>query len=214
LPAVFVGEPSDELKRVILHDIELIYGYFQTHQFYELFEKPSFRISGENIVAEKALYFKPQAQRPDAHQDNFGQIGKIKNKDSVIFSESLVSAYQVAYERKKQFRAEYQKLQQFIDDVNRATADKPLKLSPDDLMWTDDKTIPQPNEIPNTVRTVSEITFRAPSILDFQENLEARNSDMPWLGAKAYIVEEGIPKIEQPLVYQNGRWKLFYAAGP
>jgi hypothetical protein len=215
IPLLWGDEIEEEVRGVIVKDISLVYAHMVSHAFYDLPDDgPKFNVNGVPQIAEKVIYFKGDGDyRPKQFENVFGRIVKRKGVDTMVIPSTLIKEYSIAIDRKNRFAKEYQELQEFIKAVNLATRDSPLQLQPDELMYTSDSSITQPNAIPNVVRTFSEVSLREPSILEYHEIPEANQQNgAPTLLAASYILREGthIPDAEQVLVYHQGRWKFLY----
>jgi hypothetical protein len=204
---------SERLKKQIHEDIVLIFQHMKRHSFVEISGEMTMEQNGRSLELQRFLNFEgPGAYRPDELDGKFGGIARINGEESLIMPSQLVDAYRSALRLKEKHSEKYEKLEKFIMTVNQATREQPVDLSPNQLLWTGESSIPEPNQIPDAVKNFSAVSLRQPSLLDYFEPTDQQNKNLPNLATKTLILESGtdIPGSEQVLVFQGGRWKFWY----
>lgn len=213
LPMIFESEDlSDELRQVILADLDLIFEHFTGHSYFAPRTKYSFDIAGESISVKRGIQLDGKgAVWP---QELHGSLLLVEQEgvESLVMSKEIVSLYKKAWDLRNENIAVFEKLENFINSISEASAENPMKREASELVWTPHKNAPQPDEIPNIVETFSAVNLRLPSLLEISENLAPQSKEEPSLSARTYLLDESsnIPKTEIILVYQNGSWKFVY----
>lgn len=215
MPVIFVeSEIDEELKQVILADLHLIYGDWCDYKKYNWDGRIDriFNVSGDEYVCEEKINF-DGAYAPSILNENFGWLGSYKDIDSIFIPGIIVDAYRVAWQQRKNNIIVYNGLEEFVAQVNSATADSPLKVLPEDIVWTPQQDIPQPLEIPNVVETFSAISLRGPSLLEIKTIQSEKDGGIPSFSAEDYILQEAgnVRLTHQVLVFHQNRWKFAYA---
>lgn len=213
MPLVFEDQTlSEEFKQVILADIHLVYGHSSGHTIYDAQKQLSYKdksFQSSNWVSFDGI----GVRRPKEFSENSDTIININGIDHLFVTIELSDSYRQAWTLRNANKNIYRELEEFLQEANLSTRENPIDRTPDDLMWTPQKNIPQPSEIPNIVQTFSHESMRSPSLLEIKENTTPLSDEEPIFSAKAYFFKDdtNIPQTEIILVYHKGLWKFVYA---
>lgn len=216
MPLVFTGSKiSNELKQVILADLDLIYGDWCSYEKYNWSGRASkaYDVDGKQWKSEDNIDFSG-AYAPTLLHENFGWFGEYENQETVFVPEVVIEAYKKAWQLRDENQMIFQELENFIEEVNLASAENPVERLPRELMWTPQQNAPQPSEIKAIVKSFSAVELRGPSLLDVSKNVNREAEGEPSFVAKAYILKNGtnIPQTKVVLVYDEDSWKFVYGA--
>jgi len=213
IPIIFERKPENNLAQVILADFDLIFRHLTSYSYFVPRTLRTFEIGGQKLSTEKGIQFDGKGSFwPNLLQGEL-MIVKQNNLDNIVISEKITLAYQEAWALRNENPGIYRSLEEFMEIVNHASAEVPIERKPEELFWTPQNDIVHASEIPNIVKTFSDVRLRTPSILEIVENESRESDDDPIFSARTYILNNGtnIPQTEVILVFHHGTWKFLYA---
>ena len=239
MPLVFEGQVSEELKQVILADINLVFGQTKSHGFYNVRPERSYEIPGhdEAFTASRGLIFNGRGYGvPGEFYDNFGEVIEFQGEKSVVVPAGLISAYEKAWEARKADPEKYESLESFITWLNTAPMEDLKANNPYWLFGYDgisEASSEEPAEVRArrkeieevratllTARTGGPLRVGHPSILEFtyvdQEVLEREKLTeyLPvgvTLADGKDIDENGVPRQQALFLYDGEKWHIAFA---
>ncbi len=218
LPVVFEdGDHTEELRQVIIADMNLIFGHLEDYRFLKLHKPTWFVIGGRKVKAIEHIHFnEPGRMWPDDYDgERSHRIVTLDGKPHLVVSRELLKVYGQALEFKKKNAKIFTQLEEFIakfkrDGLPRLTADEI-----DDYFWFDKGALSKRKrwrENPDQfVNQPNNWRFRRPSLLNIKTGSELwpGEDDLDFLVALMYVLDDnGIPDGEMGLVYHKGRWKF------
>jgi len=230
MPLVFEGQVSNDLKQVILADINLVLGHVNGHEFYELPSKVTYKIPGQTEAhkANRGLIFNGlRVARPKEYRNNFGRVIEVGGLENVVVSAELISAYEKAWAARKDDPEKYESFESFINWFNTASVEDLRSNNPVWLYGYDGISDAYPEKaaelkasfLPKQARFGRPVV-RHPSILEFtylnEELLEKKGAAGKFpigvtIADGKYIDEEGIPKGQALFLYDGKKWYIVIA---
>ena len=228
MPVVFEGQVSEELKQVILADINLILGHTKSHGFYNVRPERSYEIPGhdEAFTTNSWLALEGlRVARPKEYHGKFGPVIEFQGEKSVVVPAGLISAYEKAWEARKADPEKYESLESFITWLNTAPMGDLKANNPYWLLGYDGISDAYPEEAAEWRETLlgeqrEDLRVRHPSILEFtyadQEVLEREKLTeyLPigvTLADGKYIDKNGVPYQQAPFLYDGEKWHIAFA---
>ncbi len=218
LPLVFEdGDHTEELRKVIIADMNLIFGHLGDYQFLKLHEPVWFVIGGRKIEAAEHIHLKsPGVFRPETYKAaKSGLVVRLDGKRHLVVSRELLKAYRKALEFKKKNVKMFAQLEKFIETFNRhhglprLTADEI-----DDYFWFEKDALSKrklwrenPDKFINQPKNWN---LGLSSLLNIKTSPEfGFGDDLDLFVAVIYARDDkGIPENKLYLIYHKGRWKI------
>lgn len=216
IPLLFGESVSNEMKQLILSDLNIFYSNakYTIHNWEKT--APSLvkerEFYGKKHLVKRMLSFK-NAYPPKVVKKNFGDLTEINGQDNMLIPEKVVRAYEEAKSITDSYSAEYAELNSFLKTITEANTENPLLLHPKDFIYLENTPILQeleqnPSLIPKYQKLYSEVALRPASILSFAVDEDSEGETI--LRASTYTLkEDGITLgAEVFLLYTSGLWKI------
>lgn len=118
-PAIFEdGKYSDRLQRTIIRDINLIFHHITNYEILP-YTKKLVVLNGSNLMVQKKIHFLgPKRYFPKVYKDNFGFIIELNDKNQIVITQEIISAYKNAMELEKKNKEAFKKIPHFISMMN------------------------------------------------------------------------------------------------
>ncbi|MDG1302043.1 MAG: hypothetical protein P8R37_10700 [Opitutae bacterium] len=226
---VFEGQVSEELKQVILADINLVLGHVKGHEFYNLPSQIPYKMpeQTEAYKANRGLIFNGlRVARPKEYRNNFGHVIEFGGKKNVVVSAELISAYEEAWEARKSKPRKYESLGSFITWLNTAPMEDLKANNPYWLFGYDGISDAYPERAAKMRESLlpkqrKDLQVSHPSILEFTyvdrkvlEEEGAAAEQLPvgvTLADGKYIDENGVPYQQALFLYDGEKWHIAFA---
>lgn len=228
MPLVFEGQVSNDLKQVILADINLVLGHVNGHEFYELPSKVTYKMPEQTEAhkANRGLIFNGlRVARPKEYRNNFGRVIEVGGLENVVVSAELISAYEEAWEARKSDPQKYESLGSFIAWLNTAPMEDLKSNNPYWLFGYDGISDAYPERAADLRESLlpkqrEDLRVSHPSILEFtyvdsevlkEEGVEEQLPVGVTLADGKYIDEEGVPYQQALFLYDGEKWHIAFA---
>lgn len=206
-PAIFEdGKYSDHLQSTIVRDINLIFHHITNYKILP-YAKKSVVLNGLNLMVQKKIHFLgPKRYFPEVYKDNFGFILELNDRNQIVITQEIISAYKNAMEFEKKNKEAFKKIPHFISMMNSKPITEIAHMKIDELFYFLKDAEPlkkkyekNPVELFNHF---SELNWRKPSLLDICY-LDKK------LIAYTYMIDsEKIPILKTVLIYDQDDWKI------
>jgi len=212
----FESQIPETLKDVILHDLNLIYGHLNTHEYLDVGNMPKMMVDGELRKPDSFLKFTGKGRY--FPKQLTGKIGLMFN-EQLLIPNSVIQAYEEAWLRKKKNEAQYSTLLKSISRLNRVVED-PIT-EPEKWFFIDEEMKGfkiQLSDITSDqfTQNFGGYTYRQPSLLEVYDGSDIKAHLKERLVAKMYAFDAKGKIINSmpPLVFSDGNWKFFITRPP
>jgi hypothetical protein len=216
VPVAFESEVSPELQKAIIHDLDLIFGHLESHEYLDARGAPELLIEGELQHPDRFLKFTGKGRYFPSELT--GKIGFMKGEKMVVPA-SVIQAYEEAWDRKAANEDKYSSLLAVIDRLNEL-AGNPVQ-DPQDWFFISSGAQASGIELPHVTgdqftESFGGYRYRQPSLLDVFDG-EEWNPDLAGkLIARLYVFDsEGVISNNMPpLIHTDGAWRFFIGQPP
>jgi hypothetical protein len=212
----FESKVSSELQRAILHDLNLIFGHLESHEYLDARGAPEMLINGALQQPDRFLKFTEKGRF--FPRELTGKIGFMKG-EKMVFPDDVIQAYEEAWSRKTANEEKYGSLLTAIDKLN-GLAGNPVQ-NPRDWFFISADAQTAGVEMPDITKeqfaeSFGGYRYRQPSLLDVFDGVEWSPDLAGKLIARLYVFEpEGaISNSMPPLIYTDGSWRFFITQPP
>ncbi len=217
LPLVFEdGDYTEELRKVIIADMNLIFAHVEDYQFLKLHKPVWFVIGGRKVEAIEHIHLKsPGVFRPETYKAaKSGLVVRLDGKRHLVVSRELLKAYRKALEFKKKNVKMFAQLEKFIETFNRHGLPALKGDELDDYFWFHKSTLrylegrrKNPNKFLKQFKSWKLTRLSLLNIEMLSESLPGEELDM-FVAVICQLDDKGVPYNETGLVYHDGRWKI------
>ncbi len=216
IPIAFESEISAELQKAIIHDLNLIFGHLDSHEYLDASGAPEISINGRSQYPDKILKFAGKGRYFPS--ELVGKIGLMAEERMVIPS-SVIELYEEAWSRKTENEDKYSSLLAAIERLNRIS-EVPIS-RPQEWFFLSEDAEDSGIELPEiSSKQFSEsfggYRYRQPSLLDVFDGAAWDLNLAGSLIAKIYVFDsEGeIKSSMPPLIFADGSWRFFIGQPP
>ncbi len=212
----FESDASPELENAIMHDLNLIFGHLESHEYMDARGAPELLIDGVLKHPDRFLKFTGKGCYFPS-----GLTGKIgfMNGDTMIVPVSVIKEYEEAWDRKAANEDKYSSLLAAIDQLNELVRN-PIQ-DPHDWFFVSSSAQASGIELPDVTKDqfagiFGGYRYRQPSLLDVFDG-ETWNPDLAGkLIARLYVFDSqgAIRNSMPPLIYTDGAWRFFIGHPP
>lgn len=215
-PIAFESEISAELQKAIIHDLNLIFGHLDSHEYLDASGAPEISINGRPEHPDRFLNFTGKGRY--FPNELTGKIGFMTG-DKIVIPANVIEAYAEAWNRKATNEDEYSSLLEAIDRLNGLAGD-PIP-NPRDWFFLSSGAQAAGIEIPDVsegdfAENFGGYRYRQPSLLDVFDGAVWDPDLAGKLIAKVYVFDsEGfIRNSMPPLIHTDGAWRFFIVQPP
>ncbi len=220
LPLAFAdtGENPD-LRQTVVRDIQMVYGHLGGHEIVNAGVMPAVIVKGVAITPTKLINFTGTGRYfPKVIDGEIGYVGNVDGTEALLINEKVITAYREAMERRSALPAAYEKIYQFVDDLN-LLATKPIN-NPRELFVLDPTMATENSQLEQISPQVFAQQFggqqyRAPSLLEVMDGARISDQYKGRLVAKLYVLtENGLKDNMPPIIFDQGHWKFLIVSPP
>jgi hypothetical protein len=212
----FESEVSPEMQKVIVHDLNLIHGHLESHEYVDSYGSPELLINGSLRQPDRFLKFTGRGRYFPSELT--GRIGFMTG-DTMILPRGVIEAYEHAWQRKTANEESYISLLGAIDRLN--SLKKNLIDNPRDWFFLSRSALAAGIDIPDVSRErfaqdFGGYRYRQPSLLDV---FDGANWDPDFAGklvARVFVFDsDGVIRNSMPpLIHTDGSWRFLIGRPP
>ena len=213
---LFESDLSQELRKAIIYDLNLIYGHLDSHEFLYPNETKIFTINGVSHQSIRFLKFTGRGRFfPNELSGKFGFM----IEDEIVVPEDVCLEYKRAWIQKSSNEESYSALLDFIDRLNELSPDSFYSQS--NWFYLSKEAHSSGIQIPDVTandffESFGGFRYRKPSLLEIRDGGDFDQSLSGKLIARIYVFDsDGIIRNGMPsLIHIDGEWRFFIGQPP
>ena len=220
LPLAFAdtGENPD-LRQTVVRDLQMVYGHLSGHEIVNAGVMPPVMVKGVAVIPTKLINYTGAGRYfPKVIDGEIGYVGNVDGSETLLITAKVISAYREAMDRRSAQPAAYEKIYQFVDDLN-LLATKPIS-DPSQMFVLDPTMANQNSQLEQIspqvfVQQFGGQQYRAPSLLEIIDGAQISDQYKGRLVAKLYVhTESGLKDNMPPIIFDQGQWKFLIVSPP
>lgn len=212
----FESEVPSDLQKAIVHDLNLIFGHLESHEYLDARGAPEMVINGALQQPDRFLKFTGKGRFFPTELT--GKIGFLKGEKMVV-PDDVLQAYEEAWNRKVANEEKYSSLLTVIDQLNGLARD-PVQ-NPREWFFISSGAQAAGVALPAVTgeqfaESFGGYRYRQPSLLDVFDGAEWSPDLAGKLIAKIYVFDANgaISNSMPPLIHADGSWRFFIGQPP